>query len=336
MRRYGATDGTFTELKKYFVNGGTTVKAPSLANVAYSDLHWATKDNLETPFDETVPIESDMTLYAIGREIIEATSASDKIKMTTGKEVTIDLNKYIQNKSENTKDFSFELVVDFLPHGLKHSGNVISGTPTEPNMYFAYFKVTNNSELTLMSFDKETNYLYLEFIVSAPKTLISNLEELKAFCENVYEGKTYDGEVVMLTADIDMYDAKETGERNVWLPIGRENHHFMGTFDGNGYKLTNLYYEGTYDHRGLFAYTGESAVIKNLSVSGSVSASEYVGGIVAHNNGTIENCCSDVTVTASGNYVGGITGCNAEYKCISKCYNTGNVSIVYCRRHSRR
>lgn len=358
MSKSLVNNGTYTSKKTYYVNSGTTVKAPELSSsTAYADAYWAEKDNRETPFDETVPIESDMTLYAIGREILQATSESDTVKLTTGQEVTVDLNKYVENKSGNSKNFSFEFVEGFLPHGMEHSGSAISGTPTEPGTYFAFFKVTNNGGLALMSLDEENDYLCLDFIVSAPKTLISNYEELEAFRDSVSEdGKTYEGEVVMLTADIDMYDPIGlTGNKYVWQPIGRDYRPFMGTFDGNGHKLTNLYFEGTSDYRGLFGYTGESAVIKNLTVSGSVSTSNYVGGIVAYNNGTIENCRNDVTVTASGDYaggvagyncgtitdcsntntvsgsanssyIGGITGFNGSNNRISKCYNTGDVS----------
>lgn len=354
MRKSTANSDTYTEQKSYYVNSGAIVQAPQLTNSGYAEVYWAPKDNRETPFDENTPIESDMTLYAIGREIIQATSASDTLRLTSGQEITVDLNNYVENKSGNSKDFSFEFVDGFLPDGLEFSGNTLSGTPTNPGSYFAFFKVTNNNGLALMSLNEENDYLCLDFIVSAPQTLISNYEELKAFRDSVNEnGKTYEGEVVMLTADIDMYaPIGLTGNLYLWSPIGRSSRPFMGTFDGNGHKLTNLYFEGESEYRGLFGYVGESAVIKNLSVSGSVSTSSYVGGIVAYNNGTIENCCSDVTVTATGEYAGGIAGynvgtitdcCNKNtvsgsvssyvggitgYSIgnISKCYNTGDVS----------
>ncbi len=65
--------------------------------------------------------------------------------------------------------------------------------------------------------------------------------------------------------------------------------------------------------------------VRNLSVSGTVKGWSYAGGIVGYNNnGTIENCFSDVSVTGTGIYIGGIAGYNNS-GAIKNCVNVGTV-----------
>ena len=84
-----------------------------------------------------------------------------------------------------------------------------------------------------------------------------------------------------LTADIDL-------ENEDWAPIG--NHYdYTGTFEGNGHRIIRLYVIGG-DNCGLFGKIGTVGMVKNVSVSGTVNGSNYVGGIAGVNEGTVENC----------------------------------------------
>ena len=65
--------------------------------------------------------------------------------------------------------------------------------------------------------------------------------------------------------------------------------------------------------------------MKNLTVSGSVSGNNYVGGVVGYNRGTVENCYNTGTVTGTGDYVGGVVGHNSSIGNVKNCYNTGKV-----------
>ncbi|MCL2026617.1 MAG: hypothetical protein FWG92_07420 [Leptospirales bacterium] len=129
------------------------------------------------------------------------------------------------------------------------------------------------------------------------------------------------------TADIDM-----TGQ--AWTPIGiyeesrydRETTRkpFTGSFDGNGYAITELTIEGYSDSQGMFGYLGTEGMVKNIAlVGGSVSGSGYVGGLVGYNEGTVQNCYSTGDVTGVHMYAGGLVGYNTGR--VRNCYTTGNI-----------
>ena len=132
-----------------------------------------------------------------------------------------------------------------------------------------------------------------------------------------------------LTADIDMSSVSKS-----FTPIGTSARMFVGTFDGQGHKITNLRITGNNDFTGLFGYVGGGAVIKNLILdsSCSISGGSYVGLIGGSNAGgvvTMENLGNEGTVTASGRNAGGIIGCNMGSSAtfvINNCYVTGNIS----------
>jgi hypothetical protein len=113
---------------------------------------------------------------------------------------------------------------------------------------------------------------------------------------------------------------------------------FTGTFDGNGYKITNFAIDGgSNKYLGLFGYINTGSSVKNLglencAVSGgsgsSLTGPAYVGGLVGHiEYGSISDCYSTGSVSGSSDsqVVGGLVGYNL-YGSISNCYSTGAVS----------
>lgn len=152
-----------------------------------------------------------------------------------------------------------------------------------------------------------------------------------------------------LTADI-IIPKGET-----WISIGNCESYFStnpyyetvpykGTFDGNGYTISNLYFnmEGSRSG-GLFGYIDIGGTVKNVGILDSVidhrspSSSIYfvyndlvgAGGICSYNRGTIENCYSTAEVINSNksnslDKVGGVCGYNDGT--VKNCYNTGSVS----------
>ncbi len=115
---------------------------------------------------------------------------------------------------------------------------------------------------------------------------ISNLAGLKWVAEQVNtETTTFEGETIVLTADIDL-----AGEE--WTPIGSANaaHGFMGNFDGNEKTIKNLNITNIsldtdgYAYAGLFGVTegvdkANQNYIKNLTIENVNIATE--GHIVA-------------------------------------------------------
>ncbi len=102
---------------------------------------------------------------------------------------------------------------------------------------------------------------------------------------------------------------------------------FAGTFDGNGYTISNL--KGTSSTYGLFNSTAATGVIQNLTIgSGSINPSGTtfsIGGIVGSNSGTVQRCTNraDVTAGASGHMMGGIVGSGGT---VMDCINLGTVN----------
>ena len=142
-----------------------------------------------------------------------------------------------------------------------------------------------------------------------------------------------------------------------FLPIGSSySNPFRGTFDGNGYSISNIYinFSQTNDkvYAGLFGYN--CGVVKRLKIaSGSISVqaiaptsmscTAYVGAIAGynHSSGTIISCSNSCSIYASSSVstsyatpstnAGGIVGVN-ESGIIFYCQNFGDISAD-ARKH---
>ena len=81
----------------------------------------------------------------------------------------------------------------------------------------------------------------------------------------------------VLTADIDL--SSVCGADSIsWIPIGNASGAYAGTFDGAGYRVSNLYINTSGDNQALFGKTG-AGTIKDLTVQGSVySAGDNIAG----------------------------------------------------------
>ena len=156
---------------------------------------------------------------------------------------------------------------------------------------------------------------------------------------------------ITLTADIDL-----TGKN--WTPIGTSfSNKYTGTFDGGGHTIKGLTVTTNDQFVGLFGSIGYAGTVKNVmmedvqitsnrssgfaggvagysdgtiencSVSGSVSGTVYVGGVVgAQWEGSITGCSSSATVKGLA-YVGGVAGETNSGATMAACYATGNVTI---------
>ena len=158
---------------------------------------------------------------------------------------------------------------------------------------------------------------------------------------------------ITLDKDIDL-----TGKE--WTPIGTGySNKYKGTFDGGGHTIKGLTVTTNDQFVGLFGYLDKAGTVKNVvmegiqitsnhvlmsgntggvvgyswgtiencSVSGSVSGTVYVGGVVgAQWNGSITGCSSSATVKGTV-YVGGVVGQTNGGATLTACYATGNVII---------
>lgn len=149
--------------------------------------------------------------------------------------------------------------------------------------------------------------------------MISSPSELAWFAENVNSKGGTQNALLLNDIELGNFD---------WTPIGTSSKPFSGSFEGNGHTVTELYVNGNTNYKGLFGYI-KDAVIQGVTVKGSVSGKQYVGGIVGYitGNSTIDRCANYSNVTGSGTYVGGITGyLSSANSVMTNCYNTGNIS----------
>lgn len=163
--------------------------------------------------------------------------------------------------------------------------------------------------------------------------LIESLDGLEYFRDSVNDGKSYSGEFVKLTEDIDMSSRYGENEES-WTPIGlcefeseEDCTPFRGTFDGGGHTISNIYvlygYSTEYK-QGLFSGLcgGE---IKNLTVSGFVSANRQgAGGIVGYVAGGVVSNCRNLCSVRGETEVGGIVGKN-NGGTVECCANEGTI-----------
>lgn len=156
------------------------------------------------------------------------------------------------------------------------------------------------------------------------------------------------------TENIDLNVApynQETG----WEPIGISGNPFAGTYDGNGFTISNLFIDlqaknenyvglfgyadhadirnvrmldvnvtGQYQVGGLAGEIGSDGAVTSCYATGQVAGDEDVGGLVGLNQGTITGCYASATVNGKWGYVGGLAGEN-RHQVISS-YATGDVT----------
>ena len=131
--------------------------------------------------------------------------------------------------------------------------------------------------------------------------LIENAADLREMSDLVNADPEYGNSSYEMTADIDLEGA-------AFMPIGTNDHKFSGTFDGNGYAVSNLNVDVSSEPSGLFGFV-ERGTIRNVGVeSGTVKGTIRVGGLVGRTMyAEIINCFSKADVSGS-NDVGGLIG----------------------------
>ncbi len=138
----------------------------------------------------------------------------------------------------------------------------------------------------------------------------------------------------ILTDDLDFGSigytelASETGnEGEGWEPIGNLTDPFAGSFNGQGYEISDLFIDRPdEDNVGLFGILDVAGVIENAGViNGNVTGYNNAGGLVGRNDGTIlNNTYYTGNVTGNGN-VGGLVGYNF-FGTANDAYSSGIVT----------
>ena len=209
----------------------------------------------------------------------------------------------------------------------------------EEQMKLAKLEATMNSENKSISDVFVKNGIITEeqnkqgFININNETIfITNYEGLKELSDKSKNGDDFSNKYVYLLNDIDCQTTfnKETGKLEKgenFEPIKN----FNGLFDGNEYKIQNLYIKTENSGAGIILNLNKNGSVKNLIVdNGYIDGYNNIGSISGRNYGLISNCTSqNVKLTGYGDeygsVIGGIVGCNAKYSEIVNCTNKANV-----------
>jgi hypothetical protein len=110
-----------------------------------------------------------------------------------------------------------------------------------------------------------------------------------------------------------------------WQPIGTSDNQFIGSFDGQGYEIRNLFINRyDEDSAGLFGEVGREGVTIDIGVVNlTVIGNDYVGGLVGHSDGTVSNSYSTGSVTGQ-EHIGGLVGHNGGI--VNNSYASGSVT----------
>ena len=164
-----------------------------------------------------------------------------------------------------------------------------------------------------------------------PAKLVDGVYEIGNAGQLYWFAKLVDGGELnanaILTADITV---NAEGEERKWNAIGANAKKYAGTFDGQNFTVSGLFYDNdstVAGYIGLIASLDKGGVVKNVTVSDSyLCGYRYIGAIVGQNyGGTVENCHNDgAVVMGSGSNIGGITGGNTGI--VTGCSNSGEIS----------
>ena len=113
-----------------------------------------------------------------------------------------------------------------------------------------------------------------------------------------------------------------------WKPIGARWSSYTGTFDGQGYTISGLYFNNPHSsYVGLFGCIGANGKISNVGVLDSYfQFSTLGGGVCGVNYGTVRDCRNTGSVRGFGS-IGGVCGFNEKGGIIENSFNEGTVSV---------
>ena len=236
--------------------------------------------------------------------------------------------------------------------GLSENIEQINLTPNS-NGFIKDIEVRDTSSMSKLSVISE------DTDISSGEYSINSAADLAKLATMVNSGRITGGEFV-LSSDIDLSDY-QSGEG--WNPIGNADNHFKGTFDGNGFKISNLKINrqnADSDKQGLFGTTAEGSEIKNVGVidsdinvnsrtgalvgcnasnisncysTGKIEGSNRLGGLIGTAGGTVytvDSCYSTCNIIGSDGDCGGLIGITASNVTIKNCYATGDVLGTEC------
>lgn len=226
--------------------------------------------------------------------------------------ITTSLQLYEENATDPVRD----LTVYSVPVQKNHRTNIVGNLFTEDvNFNVIIDEHFDQPDYNVVLWDGHSTETPA-YDEATQTWTISNPNQLAGFAKQVSEGKTFEGETVVLAEDINLND-------KTWTPIGwvttyGDSKSFKGTFDGQGHAINNFRVAYRNYGSGLFFRVDGGATIKNLNVDQAMVTGQVPGnvvGIVAaytYQTVTFENIHVTNSYATGYGKVGGIIGMAAD------------------------
>ena len=180
---------------------------------------------------------------------------------------------------------------------------------------------------------------------------------LVADIDQLQEVRNYADYHFLQISNIDATSTQHWNGGNGFIPIGDETINFSGVYDGNDFDINSLFIDRSESRVGLFGYVqnailrninlqdvdisgglytgglagwhessiGSNSLIFNSKVTGNITGTTAVGGLVGHNffGAQIESSSAEAEVSGNNN-VGGLVGNN--WAIVKSSYATGTVT----------
>lgn len=226
-----------------------------------------------------------------------------------------------------------------------YNGIILSGS-YEAGHIHTYNITLGNDRVSITPTDEGLSWNDGDIRPGLPPTgydlTVSTAQELKDFADAVNNGSTIGTSSieariarVLQTADIDLTGIDD------WTPIGNyvspSNNYFQGSYNGNGYTISNLKIKSGESRKGLFGYvSGTSSStpavltgihLRNVDIDVSHNSNIFCGAIAGEVSKAVITFCSaqgeiktDMNLQAQAyNHSGGIIGYNGSSGTISYC-----------------
>ena len=174
--------------------------------------------------------------------------------------------------------------------------------------------------------------------------ILSSEADLYGLAKLVNQGNSFANKVIKLARNMKLNvgtsaEWKVEAPVNVWTPIGKSTANaFAGTFDGQGHTIEGMYHDSEEKggYIGLFGYTAQTSVIKNLQVKNTyftysgTKDNARIGGVVAYGKGMIDTVFCEATLESSALGTGGLAGCKDGTLTIQNSWFAGTINLKPC------
>ena len=287
-------------------------------------------------------------VYIVGDSSPAGWSVSnDALAKTTFTEVSTDVYEWTGVLTKTTNE-GFKIITqkDWNPAIHPSEGGLIINEKGSDVVALPYegdpdtkWKISETAEYTIRVTFRETDVLVECIKAGAVSSTvpqvdgvyqISTAAHMETFAKDLNSGLIANDCSVVLTQDVDLKDI------TAWTAIGTDSKKFIGTFNGQGFRIKGMKLDSSKKEQGFFGVMGAGATVKNLIMDASCVIESNGEGCFAAFAGccnltgtiTFENCGNEANVVGKAQNNASFLGCNyGNTKLVfNNCYNIGKIS----------